>query len=63
MKIIDNWRDILKKAWSLRLMAVGFALTMVEYVVPSLPIPPWVVGLVIASAGVVRLVAQKGIDE
>lgn len=63
MELIYNWRVILKKAWSLRFIALGFVLTMLEYVVPSLPIPSWVVGLVIACAGLARLVAQKAVDE
>ena len=61
MKLYDNWRVIVKKAWSMRLMALGFVLTMIEYIVPSLPIPPWAVGLVIACAGLARLIPQKNV--
>lgn len=63
MKLYDNWLTLVKKAWSLRFIAIGFLLTMLEYIIPSLAVEPWVIGVFMAAAGIARLVAQKGVDE
>lgn len=69
MKLIDNWRDVLRKAWSLRLMFLAAILSGVEVVLPffSEAIPRGLFAvlsfLTVAGAFVARLVAQKGLSE
>lgn len=69
MKLIDNWRDVLRKAWSLRLMLLAAILSGVEVVLPFLSeaIPRGLFAvlsfLTVAGAFVARLVAQKGLSE
>lgn len=65
IKFKNDWRDILKRAWSVRLMAVAFLLTAIEVMLPFFgeKFPPRVFavasGLAVAGAFVARLVAQK----
>lgn len=70
MKLIDEWREVLRKAWSLRLMLLAGLLTGCEAVINAvgadwLPIPKWARMLVILSviglAFVMRLVAQQNL--
>jgi hypothetical protein len=67
MHIKDDWRQIVRKAWSIRLMVLAFALTMVEVMLPffSDAVPPRMFailsGLAVAGAFVARLVAQKDV--
>lgn len=67
MKLYDNWKTILKHAWSVRLMAIAFALTMAEAMLPffSDSLPPKIFailsGLAVAGAFVSRLVAQRDV--
>lgn len=62
--IVSNWRTVLKKAWSVRLMALAAVLTGVEAVLPFFsPLEPslWFAGVtfvVVCAALVARLVAQ-----
>lgn len=69
MKLIDNWRDVLRKAWSMRLMFLAAILSGVEVVLPfiseALPRGLFAVlsFLTVAGAFVARLVAQKGLSE
>lgn len=62
--IILNWRTVLKKAWSVRLMALAAVLTGVEAVLPfftPLEPSPWFTAatfVVVCAALVARLVAQ-----
>ncbi len=67
MKLYADWRLILRKAWSLRLIGVAGLLTGCEAVLSAfgsdwLPIPTWarmaLVFAVLAGAFVARLVAQ-----
>lgn len=67
MKLYENWRTILRKSWTLRFQALAFALIFAE---ASLPFFEEyftrrefavTLGLVVASAFVARLVAQKDI--
>jgi hypothetical protein len=61
----DNWRCLLKKAWSVKFMVLAFVLTMAEVMLPffSDEVPPrtfaLLSGLAVAGAFVSRLVAQK----
>ena len=60
-----NWRKIIRKAWSVRLMVLAFLLTMAEVMLPffSNEVPPKLFaalsGLAVAGAFVSRLIAQK----
>lgn len=65
MNLAQNWRTLLRKAWSVRLMVLAFMLTMAEVMLPffSEAVPPRMFavlsGLAVAGAFVSRLVAQK----
>ena len=67
--IIRNWRTVLKKAWSVRLMALAAVLTGVEAVLPFFtPSEPslWfavATFVVVCAALVARLVAQPKMHE
>jgi hypothetical protein len=69
MKLIDDWRTILRRAWSVRLMILAFALTAAEVILPlyadDLPRGLFAVlsGLAVAGAFVARLAAQRGFDD
>lgn len=69
MHLIHNWRDILKQAWSVRLIILAGLLTAAEVVVPlffdSIPrhLFAVAVGITTAAALIARLIAQKGLDE
>lgn len=68
MRLADDWRAVLRRAWSIRLIALGIFCQALEFVWPFLdgllPLPPGVfagVGLLVSIAAIVaRLVAQKG---
>jgi len=70
MHLANNWRAILKHAWSVRLLALAGVLTGMEAVLPFadglIPIPKgWLAGLsflVIGGAFVARLVAQQSVS-
>jgi len=65
MMLQSNWRDLLKKAWSVRFMGLAFLMTMAEVMLPFFvdDVPPRVFalasGFAVAGAFVSRLVAQK----
>lgn len=65
MTLHDEWRVILRKAWSVRLIALAFVLSAAEVIVPFFGdvLPKGVFaalsGLTVAGAFVARLVAQK----
>lgn len=66
MIILDtNWRNILKKAWSVRLMILAAVLTGAEAIMPyvlDVRPSPWMAVLtfaVIGAAFIARIVAQK----
>ena len=68
MKLHPDWRQILRRAWSMRLMGLAGLLTGCEAVINTvgadwLPVPAWVRALVILAviggAFVARLLAQK----
>ena len=67
MKLYENWKTIVAKAWSIRLMAIAFLLTMAEVMLPffSDSFPPKMFailsGLAVAGAFVSRLVAQRDV--
>ena len=65
MTLKDDWRDVVRKAWSVKFMVLAFMLTMAEVMLPffSDAVPPRMFavlsGLAVAGAFVSRLVAQK----
>ncbi len=67
MKLYDNWREVLRKAWSIRLMFLAGLLTGCEVILPFyadvFPRNMFAIlsFLAVAGAMVSRLVAQKGI--
>lgn len=69
MKLLDNWKAIITKAWSMRLMILAAVLSGVEVVLPffseAIPRGTFAVlsGVTVAGAFVARLVAQKGLSE
>jgi hypothetical protein len=69
MKLVSNWKRIMRKAWSIRLMLAAGLLSGVEAVLPlfvdSLPRGVFA-GLsitIITGAMVARVTAQKGVDD
>lgn len=69
MQLDPQWRDILRKAWSVRLMLLAGVLSAAEAVVPffSDVIPREVFALLLAgltfAALIARIVAQRGLEE
>lgn len=66
-RLLPDWKRIVRRAWSVRLMLLAGALSGLEVVLPALmEVVPWsravssaVVGLVVMGAFVTRLLAQK----
>lgn len=67
-QLLPDWRDILRRAWSIRLMLLAGLLSGCEAVLSAigadwLPVPRWasslIVLVVIAAAFVTRLLAQQ----
>jgi len=67
MALYDNWRTIVRKAWSIRLMALAAALSGVEVVLPFFQdlVPRGAFAalsfVAVAGAFVARIVAQKDV--
>jgi hypothetical protein len=67
MKLYDNWREILRKAWSIRLMLLAGLLTGCEVILPlftdTMPRNVFAILSMLAVSGafISRLVAQKGV--
>ena len=65
MRLYDNWRDILRKAWSIRLMILAGALSAAEVVLPLFAdVMPrgafaGLSAITVTAAFVSRLIAQK----
>lgn len=64
MKLLSDWKSVLKRAWSMKLIGFAAFLEVAQNVVPLLSdyIPWWVTLLVIGGAGVARLIKQGGDD-
>lgn len=69
MKLAPNWREVLRYAWSTRLMLIAAALSALEVALPfmgALPIPTGIFAalsaLTTAAAFVARLLAQTPIS-
>lgn len=71
MDFIANWRDVLKRAWSVRLIILAALLSGAEVAVPMLgdvlPVPSGTFaalsGFVAAAALLARVVAQSDLPE
>jgi hypothetical protein len=72
MQLVPDWKRLLRKAWSLRLMLLAGLLSGAEAVINVvgsewLPVPKWgrmlIILAVIGGAFVLRLVAQKGLRD
>ncbi|MBB3937794.1 hypothetical protein [Aureimonas phyllosphaerae] len=71
MTLVANWRRVLKRAWSLRFIALAFALIAIDVALPAfeeaLGLPPRAFavlsGLCSAAAFVARFVPQPSISE
>ncbi len=72
MQIVQNWSDVLRRAWSVRLMVLAAILSGAEVAVQVLAtgdasdLPPGLFaigsGLLSAAALAARLVAQRGLS-
>lgn len=70
MKLLDNWREVFRKAWSIKFMLLAGLLSGVEVMMsilqPSNTLPPGVfaalAGVVTSMALVARLMAQNEAD-
>lgn len=70
MSLIENWRRVLRYAWSIRLIVLAAVLSGLELVVQlvgaSLPIPPMTLGVlsfvVTVAAFIARFVAQPSVN-
>lgn len=67
LRLYDNWRDIVRRAWSIRFMLVAGLLSGVEVVLPffadAFPRGTFAAlsGLSVGAAFVARLVAQRDV--
>lgn len=70
MRLLDNWREVFRKAWSIKFMLLAGLLSGVEVMMsilqPSNTLPPGVfaalAGVVTSLALVARLMAQNEAD-
>jgi hypothetical protein len=69
VKFLPDWKDLLKRAWSIRLMALAFIATLAEALWPvfapgfDFQLAGVVSAVLIAAAFVARLMAQRGDDK
>lgn len=69
MKLDPKWREILRKAWSVRLMVLGALFSGAEFALPYFgdKVSPGVfaaLGVVVTTAATLaRIVYQKGLEE
>ena len=67
MKLYDNWKEILRKAWSIRFMIIAAILSGIEVILPFFneSIPKNVFAALsfvfVSAAFVARLVAQRDV--
>nr|WP_319389261.1 hypothetical protein [uncultured Cohaesibacter sp.] len=70
MQLVNDWRRVLKRAWSIRLMLLAGVLSGLEVALPIigdfLPVHPGIFaalsGLTVGAAFVARLLAQQEMD-
>ncbi|ANL84688.1 hypothetical protein [Rhizobium phaseoli] len=71
MKFASDWKRVLQRAWSIRLMLIAGLLSGIEFAIPYLDgyvdIPPRLFaalsGFTVAAAFVARLLAQKDVAD
>lgn len=69
MRLADDWKVILRRAWSVRLMLLAALLSGAEFALPYFgdKVPPGVfaaLGFVVTGAALVaRFIAQKGLEK
>lgn len=65
MSFLDDWEEIVRRAWSIRLMGFALFLEVASNVVPYLSdvIPWWASVLIIALAVVARVLKQPDASE
>lgn len=71
MKLVANWRTVLRRAWSVRLIVAAGILSGIEIALPLLdgylPVPQGVFAalsaLTTAGAFIARIVAQKDVKD
>ena len=69
MQLYDDWKVILKKAWSIRFMLLAGILSAVEVILPFFEdrfprgLFAGLSGLSVGAAFIARLVAQKDLHE
>jgi len=70
LRLAKNWREILKKAWSVRLLMLAAILSAIEAAIPFLTFIPAPQGafalfsaLATGAAFVARLMAQKDLED
>lgn len=67
MKLYENWKEILRRSWSLRFILLAGVLSGIEVILPcfSEEIPRNIFAVLsfifVSAAFIARLVAQKGI--
>ena len=67
MKLYDNWKDILKRAWSIRFMVLAAVLSGIEVILPFFneSIPKNIFAalsfICVSAAFIARLVAQRDV--
>lgn len=67
MKLVDDWKPLLKKAWSLRLIAISVVLmgvdTAMPFFAPEHPSRAFAYSAMVVSifASIARLMPQKGL--
>jgi len=69
--LVSNWRDVVRKAWSVRLLLIAGIMSGLEVFLPLIDglyeIPRGVFaalsGVTVAGAFVARIVAQKGLSD
>ena len=65
MKLLSDWKDILQKAWSVRLIILAGILTGIESILPffgkNIPGIHLLTLVVVAGALIARLIAQKNL--
>ena len=59
MRLIENWRLVLKKAWSVRLLILAAVLTGIEAIMPFLQLPKAAIFGLVTAALIARVIAQK----
>lgn len=71
MRLVQDWKRVLQRAWSVRLMLIAAVLSGLEVAMPYLDgyvdIPPRLFallsGLTVAAAFIARIVAQRNIPD